>query len=193
MKRKSISLLSGFVAVCAACPGLASAQIAGLNGYVTVIPLQPGPANGGIEPVTGGVTPIPQWTYSVTGYDGNSYTGKIVGLSPYNRGKTTTNIPTQIVPLPNVRAAALQMAGPLERSISPTPFIVLYSSVFPAVQKNIMMKSKKKVLISVLREVAISLRVCAATALRCAVAEDAGAVQSSRIEIVDSAEVCMSA
>jgi hypothetical protein len=43
--------------------------------------------------------PIPLWTYNVTGYDGNPYSGTIIGLSPYNHGKTTTTIPTQIVPL----------------------------------------------------------------------------------------------
>jgi hypothetical protein len=43
--------------------------------------------------------PIPLWTYNVTAYDNNSYTGTIIGLSPYNHGKTTTTIPTQIVPL----------------------------------------------------------------------------------------------
>ncbi len=44
-------------------------------------------------------TPIPLWTYNVTAYDGNPYTGQIVGLSPYNHGKTTTTVPLQLVPL----------------------------------------------------------------------------------------------
>ncbi|MGA3089934.1 MAG: hypothetical protein ABSD75_15065 [Terriglobales bacterium] len=43
--------------------------------------------------------PIPLWTYNVTGYDGNPYSGTIIGLSPYNHGKTTTTIPTQLIPL----------------------------------------------------------------------------------------------
>ena len=43
--------------------------------------------------------PIPLWTYNITAYNGNPYSGTIIGLSPYNHGKTTTTIPTQIVPL----------------------------------------------------------------------------------------------
>src|ERR1035438_8127530 len=43
--------------------------------------------------------PIPLWTYNVNAYDGHPYSGTIIGLSPYNHGKTTTTIPTQIVPL----------------------------------------------------------------------------------------------
>jgi hypothetical protein len=39
------------------------------------------------------------FSYSVLGYDGQPYTGKILGRNPTDRGKTTTNIPTQIVPL----------------------------------------------------------------------------------------------
>ncbi len=43
--------------------------------------------------------PLPLWTYNVTAYDGNPYSGTIIGLSPFNHGKTTTTIPTQIIPL----------------------------------------------------------------------------------------------
>ena len=43
--------------------------------------------------------PIPLWTYNVNAYDGKSYSGSIFGLSPYNHGKTTTTVPTQIIPL----------------------------------------------------------------------------------------------
>jgi hypothetical protein len=48
------------------------------------------------------VTEIPMWTYSVTaGADlgGGTYTGTLIGRSPYLRGKTTTTIPLQIVPV----------------------------------------------------------------------------------------------
>jgi hypothetical protein len=44
-------------------------------------------------------TPLPTFTYTLTGYDSLTYSGSIVGRSPLNRGKTTTTIPTQIVPL----------------------------------------------------------------------------------------------
>ncbi len=50
----------------------------------------------------GGVTPVPSWTYNFTASSdlgGGSYTGTILGRSPYLRGKTTTTIPVQIVPL----------------------------------------------------------------------------------------------
>ncbi len=43
--------------------------------------------------------PLPSWTYTVKAYDGKNYTGTILGRSPYNHGKTTTIIPTQIIPL----------------------------------------------------------------------------------------------
>ena len=50
----------------------------------------------------GGPLPIPTWTYNYTASSdkgGATYTGTIVGRSPYLRGKTTTTIPVQIVPL----------------------------------------------------------------------------------------------
>ena len=48
------------------------------------------------------VTPLPSWDYSITASadrGGGVYSGTILGRSPYLRGKTTTTIPTQIVPL----------------------------------------------------------------------------------------------
>jgi len=45
-------------------------------------------------------SPPPLWTYTVTASrDGQVYNGVAIGRSPYARGKTTTNIPTVIVPL----------------------------------------------------------------------------------------------
>jgi hypothetical protein len=47
-------------------------------------------------------TEIPMWTYTVTaGADlgGGTYSGTIIGRSPFLRGKTTTTIPLQIVPV----------------------------------------------------------------------------------------------
>jgi hypothetical protein len=47
-----------------------------------------------------GSVPPPIWTYTVTASrDENDYNGTAVGRSPYARGKTTTYIPTVIVPL----------------------------------------------------------------------------------------------
>jgi hypothetical protein len=48
------------------------------------------------------VSPLPMWTYNVTASSdlgGGSYSGQIIGLSPFNRLKTTFTIPVQIVPL----------------------------------------------------------------------------------------------
>jgi hypothetical protein len=47
-------------------------------------------------------TPLPTFTYTLTAsaaLGGGVFSGSIVGRSPLNRGKTTTTIPTQIVPL----------------------------------------------------------------------------------------------
>ncbi len=43
---------------------------------------------------------IPLWTYTVTSpADGLTYTGKMVGASPYFNGARTTNVPTVVIPL----------------------------------------------------------------------------------------------
>jgi hypothetical protein len=46
------------------------------------------------------VTGLPQWTYNIVSpRDGNTYIGHMVGRDPTARGKTTTTIPVQVVPL----------------------------------------------------------------------------------------------
>jgi hypothetical protein len=48
------------------------------------------------------VVPIPLWSYSITAsaaMGGETYTGTIIGKSPYDATKATTTIPSQIVPL----------------------------------------------------------------------------------------------
>jgi hypothetical protein len=82
----------------AAFASLAFGQQSGLKGFTTVIPLH-NPSNGSFNPLLNNVTPIPLWNYSVVGYDGKTYTGTIMGRSPYLRGKTTTTIPLQLIPL----------------------------------------------------------------------------------------------
>lgn len=67
--------------------------------HYTVVPLK------GLSPLqiqaqinTG--TTIPMWTYSLTAAkDGLAYSGTMVGRSAFARGKTTTTIPTVLVPL----------------------------------------------------------------------------------------------
>jgi len=82
-----------------------SVQAGALKGVTKTIPVHNLPATGNARktaqmfPGLVSGTPIPLWTYTITGYDGNSYTGQIVGLSPHNHGKTTFTIPTQIIPL----------------------------------------------------------------------------------------------
>ncbi|HEV3332934.1 MAG TPA: hypothetical protein VG096_18230 [Bryobacteraceae bacterium] len=69
------------------------------KGYYTTLPVtvSKSPQGGSNGPNT--INPLPLWNYSVTAYNAQTYTGTIVGRSPFNRGKTTTTIPTQIVPL----------------------------------------------------------------------------------------------
>jgi hypothetical protein len=76
----------------------ASAQ--GLVGGYASFPPQPTP-NSLINPIVA-AQEIPMWTYSVTaGADlgGGSFSGQIIGRTPYSRGKATTTIPLQIVPV----------------------------------------------------------------------------------------------
>jgi hypothetical protein len=49
-----------------------------------------------------GIVSTPQlttWPYSIVAYDGNRYTGTIVGRSPFLRGKLTTTVPVVLIPL----------------------------------------------------------------------------------------------
>lgn len=98
MKRASILLLC-----VASCVSLAFGQQTTVNGYTTVIPLHTS-SNSELSSAKSGpritnVTPIPMWNDSAVGFDGAVYSGTIMGRSPYLRGKTTTTIPLQIVPL----------------------------------------------------------------------------------------------
>jgi hypothetical protein len=42
---------------------------------------------------------IPLWSYGVTGYDNNSYTGVMVGRSPLAHGHRATTVPTFVIPI----------------------------------------------------------------------------------------------
>jgi hypothetical protein len=87
-----------------AAVSLASAQTT-LNGYTTVIPLHAPPAgasSAALQAIIASPTPLPMWTYSVAAsadLGGGTYTGTILGHSPYLRGKGITTIPAQIIPL----------------------------------------------------------------------------------------------
>jgi hypothetical protein len=72
-----------------------------LPSHYASFPPQPTPSTLQFSPITT-IAEIPTWTYSVTaGADlgGGTYTGTMIGRSPYLRGKTTTMIPLQIVPV----------------------------------------------------------------------------------------------
>ena len=99
MKRLSLALLFG--AACVASASTALAQDLG-PGRFTVIPATrmapPDSAAEQLSAVTS-PTPLPTFGYTLLAYDGNMYSGSIVGRSPLFRGKTTTTIPTQLIPL----------------------------------------------------------------------------------------------
>ncbi len=67
------------------------------KGFFTSLPIKPGVSASSSLMST---NPLPMFNYSiVSGRDGNTYTGTILGRSPFRHGKTTTNIPTQVIPL----------------------------------------------------------------------------------------------
>lgn len=91
-----------FVFCYIATAAIAFAQQTLPKGYFTTIPVTgPSYVNPSFQSVTT-VTPLPTWNYSITasaGLGGATYSGTVLGRSPYSRGKTTTTIPTQIIPL----------------------------------------------------------------------------------------------
>ena len=66
--------------------------------YFTVIPHKDIAPGAMVAPV--GATTIPLWSYSIKSpLDNNTYSGTMVGRSPFFHGARTTNVPTIIVPL----------------------------------------------------------------------------------------------
>ena len=71
------------------------------HGYTTAMPTAPQSGNSSFQP-TLSVPPLPMWMYSTTAsaaLGGGTYSGRFVGRSPFDRGKVTTTIPAQIIPL----------------------------------------------------------------------------------------------
>jgi len=106
------SILCVAVAVCVWAPSAFGQQKHYIKGTVKAIPVHDlTAAEGGIQPavvpegrfkadtVTPVKPPLPSWNYSVVAYDTKTYTGTILGRSPYYNGKTTTTLQAQIVPL----------------------------------------------------------------------------------------------
>jgi hypothetical protein len=74
-----------------------------LNGYHVVVPLR-GTSGArvrrAISAATVASSSIAMWNYTVTSpIDGKTYSGTMVGSSPYMNGARTTNIPTIVIPL----------------------------------------------------------------------------------------------
>jgi hypothetical protein len=61
-------------------------------------PPTPDAATAVLQQVTAGQT-IPLWNYSAVAQDGHTYTGSMVGRSPFAHGHRTTNLPTFLVPV----------------------------------------------------------------------------------------------
>jgi hypothetical protein len=102
MKRVSLALLCG--AACIAGAATAPAQDLG-PGRFTVVPATkiapPDSAAVQFSAITA-VAPLPTFSYTLqasAALGGAPYSGTILGRSPLARGKTTTAIPTQIIPL----------------------------------------------------------------------------------------------
>lgn len=97
MKNVLLSFLLGAAAAAASGQGI-------LPGGYASFPPRPAP-RALLSPLTTGAgspAEIPMWSYTVTaGADlgGGTYSGTILGRSPYLRGKTTTTIPLLIVPV----------------------------------------------------------------------------------------------
>jgi len=68
------------------------------QGFTTVLPVQ-GLSNADLQALIVSPSEVPLYSTTITGYDGNSYTGTFVGRNPNNRAKTTTNVITQVIPL----------------------------------------------------------------------------------------------
>jgi hypothetical protein len=107
MRPLSLALLCG--AVCLAGGSVAFGQQAPPPGYTIVLPAtKMAPPDSAAEqlsiisPVVSPLVPDSSFTFTVTAdtaLNGGTYTGTILGRSPLNRGKTTTTIPTQVIPL----------------------------------------------------------------------------------------------
>jgi hypothetical protein len=103
-----------FIAVICCVASLSSAVVAlgqqePPRGYTSVLPAtNMAPADSAAEqlsivaPVVSPLVPTQSFNFAITAsaaLGGGTYTGTILGRSPLNRGKATTTIPTQIIPL----------------------------------------------------------------------------------------------
>lgn len=103
LRTQHIGLLAGFILLIGpSAPGAVGQSV--FTRHVISLPLHQAPASKSEANVTAVVpsssfTSFPSWDYSIVAYDGKTYSGTLLGRSPYNHGKTTTTIPLQIIPL----------------------------------------------------------------------------------------------
>jgi hypothetical protein len=104
MKRTTLALLS--CAACVAATSVALGQQATLRGYTTALPaIHIAPEDSAaalLAPAISPLVPNQSFNFTITAsaaLNGGTFSGTILGRSPLNRGKTTTTIPTQIIPL----------------------------------------------------------------------------------------------
>jgi hypothetical protein len=91
-------LFAGVLVLTASLFAQDSAQLERPQAYFTVIPHKDIAPGAMVAPVVG--TTIPLWSYSIKSpLDNNTYSGTMVGRSPFFHGARTTNVPTIIVPL----------------------------------------------------------------------------------------------
>ena len=99
-RKKAVAALGAMAVMCLCIPNTFGQTLKGTMTSLPAhsLPVSPNPS-AGANTVSVGSHPLPMWTYSIKAYDGLNYTGTIIGVSPYNRGKTTTTVPTQVIPL----------------------------------------------------------------------------------------------
>jgi len=102
MKRTfwSVFLFAAMLMAASTPAALAQQRVSSnLRGYVTAKPMR-GATTESLQAQSETANTIPLWSYSINSrIDGITYTGMMVGRSPFFRGTRTTNIPTFIVPL----------------------------------------------------------------------------------------------
>lgn len=79
-------------------PQISPSQLRQISPEQAVKGLSKAPLKGAAQ-ATISAPPLATWRYSILAYDGNTYTGQIVGRSPFLRGKTTTTVPVVLIPL----------------------------------------------------------------------------------------------
>ena len=109
MKRAIFSLLgiaaAAFMSVSAPAVHAQDEDAPQLPTYTKTLPLAPATISKmrkalSANAAVAGSGSIPTWNYTVTSpIDGNTYSGTMVGASPYFNGARTTNTPTVVVPL----------------------------------------------------------------------------------------------